>query len=126
MASLALLLVFMATSALALDVKWTPASDGGPARFSKKYRDAQGIDDSRWTNEDDDDSSGLSLFPTTPGGWVLAAIAGFVIFVMLGQRAPQVWQTGQTVGGGAPAGRGGSSANDAARAAFLKKYGQAD
>ena len=45
-----LLLCFV--SAAALEARWTPAADGGPARFSKRYRDAAGIDDSRWTEPD--------------------------------------------------------------------------
>ena len=92
-----LLVVLATTSAAALEAKWTPASDGGPARFSKKYRDAQGIDDSRWTKTDDE--AGFSIFPTTSAGWAIAAIAFVVIFVMLGQRPPQQWQAGQAVGG---------------------------
>ena len=119
--STVLVILSFAAAAAALDVKWTPASDGGPSRFSKKYRDAAGIDDSRWTNDGAGRGSGSwSLFPETPTGWALAICAGAVIFVMLGQRTPQAWQQGARVGGAAdPA----AEAGEAARAAFLKKYG---
>ena len=121
-------LLLLPTICVALEAKWTPASDGGPARFSKRYRDAQGIDDSRWTSEDPP-SAEWSIFPTTPGGWALAFVAGAVIFVMLGQGAPQ--PQGNVAGGFAAPGnvaqpatrREAGPAGEAARAAFLKKYG---
>ena len=105
----------IAAAVHALEARWTPASDGGPARFSKKYRDAAGIDDSKWTN-DNDDASGLSLFPTTPMGWAMAAVLGVVIFVMLGQRPPQPWQRGERVGAGVAAAQPEGPASEAARA----------
>ena len=114
--ALAVLLVLAAGVTQALEAKWTPAGDG-PARFSKRYRDAAGIDDSRWTQTDDESS--WSIFPTTPMGWAMTAVAAVVIFVMLGQRPPQPWQTGERIGGDVP--RAGP-ASEAARAAFLRKY----
>ena len=120
-------LLLLPTICVALEAKWTPASDGGPARFSKRYRDAQGIDDSRWTSEDPP-SAEWSIFPTTPGGWALAFVAGAIIFVMLGQGAPQ--PQGNVAGFAAPGNvaqpatrREAGPAGEAARAAFLKKYG---
>ena len=114
------LLPTLLSAASALQAKWTPASDGGPARFSKKYRDAQGIDDSKWTNDGDD--SGFSLFPTTPEGWLLAAVAFVIIWIMLGVKQPANWQTGERVGGARGEQRGQSAA-EAARAAALKRFG---
>ena len=118
--SLRALLPTLLSAASALQAKWTPASDGGPARFSKKYRDAQGIDDSKWTNDGDD--SGFSLFPTTPEGWLLAAVAFVIIWIMLGVKQPANWQTGERVGGARGEQRGQSAA-EAARAAALKRFG---
>ena len=112
----ALLLVLAAGVAQALEAKWTPNGDG-PARFSKRYRDAAGIDDSRWATPDEESS--WNIFPTTPMGWAMTAVACVVIFVMLGQRPTQPWQTGDRVGGDVP--RAGQ-ASEAARAAFLRKY----
>ena len=71
----------------ALDVKWTPAADGGPSRFSKKYRDAAGIDDSRWTGTDDSSAGtilpGLGwLLPQSREGWLLAAAATICLLVV--------------------------------------------
>ena len=121
-----LLVVLATTSAAALEAKWTPASDGGPARFSKKYRDAQGIDDSRWTNDGPrGGSSSWNIFPETPTGWALAIVAGVFIFVMLGQCPPQPWQQGARLGGRhAEADRAANQAAEAAREAFLRKYDQ--
>ena len=76
----ALLLVLAAGVAQALEAKWTPNGDG-PARFSKRYRDAAGIDDSRWATPDEESS--WNIFPTTPMGWAMTAVACVVIFVML-------------------------------------------
>ena len=45
------LVLLMLATVVALEATWTPASDGGPARFSKRHRDAAGIDDSRWTDD---------------------------------------------------------------------------
>jgi len=117
-----LLLLAAVGVASALEAKWTPASDGGPARFSKRYRDAAGIDDSRWTNDGAGDDAWLSIFPTTPMGWALALVGAVLIFVMLGQpqMRPQAWQAGQRAGGEREEGPAG----EAARAAFLKKYAQ--
>ena len=56
-------------AALALRATWTPAGDG-PSRFSKKYRDAIGQDDSKWI-DGDGDSWLPSIFPETPQGWML-------------------------------------------------------
>ena len=111
--------LFFLSSVHALQAKWTPAADGGPARFSKKYRDAAGIDDSRWLGDNDD--GGFSLWPTTPAGWAIAAVAAVFIFVLLGQNPVQQWQTGQRTGG--DGGAQAAPAGEAARAAFLKKYG---
>jgi len=107
----------------ALEARWTPAADGGPARFSKKYRDAQGIDDSKWTNDYSSSSAGWlpSLLPDTVGGWLLAAVCGVTIFILYQQAEVPGIRRGETIGGGA---REAGPAGEAARAAFLKKYQQ--
>lgn len=113
---------------LALEARWTPAADGGPARFSKRYRDAQGIDDSRWIGRDDDQPTGvLQLFPSTPEGWLLAILAAGLLWVLYTQQHDA--NAGGSGGGARRARVGGdasgasSQAGEAARAAFLKKYG---
>ena len=113
-----LLTLLAAAAAHALEARWTPASDGGPARFSKSFRDAAGIDDSKWI-DGEEDGGWPSLFPTTPGGWALAAVAGVAIFMMLGQQ--QLPPRGGDRVGGDNTARG--PAGEAARAAFLKRYG---
>jgi hypothetical protein len=116
------LLGLRTVAVLALEAKWTPAGDG-PARFSKRYRDAQGIDDSRWYGSDN--LSSLPAFlPQSPEGWVLAMICGAVIAYLY--RAQQLAMPGgERLGAGtdAPA-RKPSEAQEAARAAFLKRYEQ--
>ena len=131
-------LLACATSALALQAKWTPAADGGPSRFSKRYRDSIGQDDSRWTGDSDSaDSSWVpELFPSSASGWAGAALAALgIAYLVREQRllaAPGERVGGSTAGGaGAPgaalpwgrAAQGGvASAGEAARAAFLRKY----
>jgi len=93
------LLLCSITPVASLEAKWTPASDGGPARFSKKYRDAAGIDDSRWT---DDGGGGAadgfaSLLPNTPTGWATALLALGAIAV-LWPRAQAARAGGHTLG----------------------------
>ena len=129
----ALLLCAAWASALALEAKWTPAADGGPSRFSKRYRDSIGQDDSRWTNDGAQSSSWApQLLPQSTSGWIagVACIAGILYFRGLGQPA------GERVGGAAGAGAAGAgagaalpwgrpapnAAGEAARAAFLRKY----
>jgi hypothetical protein len=57
----------------ALEARWTPASDGGPARFSKRYRDAAGIDDSRWIEKEQDSHMWLPrILPESPQGAAFA------------------------------------------------------
>ena len=106
----------------ALNAKWTPAADGGPARFSKRYRDAQGIDDSRWTNDHPSRSGGSwlpSVLPETLAGWLFAACAMALIYFLYQQQQPRA----HYAQGGSGTARPSSDAGEAARAAFLKKYG---
>ena len=57
------------------------------ARFSKKYRDAAGIDDSKWTNDGGDGGGGFAdLLPTTPQGWFTALLALGAIAVLWPRR----------------------------------------
>ena len=129
--SLLLPLLLFAGCASALDAKWTPAADGGPARFSKRYRDAQGIDDSRWGGGDSASSrvseALVSVFPDSAGGWAIALLASAVLFVLMRQPSPA--GRAMPVGGPGPFGGpvGGShgprlSAADAAREAALKRH----
>ena len=106
-------------AALALRATWTPAGDG-PSRFSKKYRDAIGQDDSKWIDGDGDGWL-PSIFPETPQGWMLAIVAAALIYVLYTQQAPRLPPQGGRTGGDARAQPG--EAGEAARAAFLKKYG---
>ena len=109
-----------------MEARWTPAADGGPARFSKRYRDAQGIDDSRWIGRDDEQPSGfLQLFPATLEGWLLALVAAGLLWVLYTQQQHADAGGGNTVRRGAapPRSSAPSQAGEAARAAFLKKYG---
>ena len=106
-----------------LEARWTPAADGGPARFSKRYRDAQGIDDSRWYGDGEGNrGSGGGMFPSilpsSPIGWIFALMAAGAIYVLLNGTAPR---GGATVGGGNRAGAP-SEASEAARAAFLRRH----
>eukprot|EP00965_Chrysotila_dentata_P253346 6211196-Pleurochrysis_carterae.AAC.4 len=115
---------------MALEAKWTPAAGAGSARFSKKYRDAEGIDDSRWLKEDPLGSWMPSLLPETAAGWVLAIFAVSCMFLLLASRtAVSVYSPpgpGYTTGGSAAAPGSGNSRSDAAaeaaREAFLKRY----
>ena len=124
-------------TANALRAKWTPAADGGPARFSKRYRDAQGIDDSKWYDDDDGDGGWFAqIFPSTPGGWVLTIVAAAALYVLYTQQRPPQGNTVGTPAGGGAGGAAGSGplpwgrpaaaepASEAARAAFLKRYNQ--
>ena len=127
----------------ALEAKWTPAADGGPARFSKKYRDAQGIDDSKWGGGDSASSSsrsgggGISIFPQSFGGWLLAIVAAWMMYkwyepwlmemaaagtrVREQREARERQQQGGRVGGGQPHPNASAEAQ-AAREARLKKF----
>jgi hypothetical protein len=118
----------------ALEARWTPAADGGPARFSKRYRDAQGIDDSRWrdggsrSNSDSHSGTFLHIFPETMEGWLVASIAGVICaYLMLNGQAPTRWPARGGNVAATPAGSGPSSAStlsaaEAAREAALKRH----
>ena len=110
-----LLLCFV--SAAALEARWTPAADGGPARFSKRYRDAAGIDDSKWTEPDAEEGVSTSTL-------LLAAALVLAGAYVLHQERQK--QGGNRVGGGAAAPAGGrrapTPAAEAARRAFLDKF----
>ena len=117
-----LLLAQFFVACSALRAKWTPAADGGPARFSKRYRDAAGIDDSQWYSDGQDDWW-VSLFPSTPQGWMLACFASVAIY-FLWNSSRQPSTQGATLGGSTTQrGGAGEPASEAARAAFLKRYG---
>ena len=111
---------FMLAVVSGLEARWTPASDGGPARFSKRHRDAAGIDDSRWTN-DAEPGLGPSLFPQTVEGWLFACAACIGIYFLWQQQQTQHDAGHRT--GGAPTQRD-RDAQEAARRAFTQKYGQ--
>eukprot|EP00320_Phaeocystis_rex_P021544 CAMPEP_0119066624 /NCGR_PEP_ID=MMETSP1178-20130426/9129_1 /TAXON_ID=33656 /ORGANISM="unid sp, Strain CCMP2000" /LENGTH=147 /DNA_ID=CAMNT_0007048233 /DNA_START=40 /DNA_END=483 /DNA_ORIENTATION=+ len=132
-------LVWLGT-ALALEARWTPNGDG-PARFSKRYRDQAGIDDSRWT---DDRRAGAGwlpggLLPESPLGWIITALAVVGIATLLQRTAaPGSAAAGQPLGstadaaaapGPLPWGRpraveGAASSQDARekREAFLRRF----
>ena len=96
-----LILFSVIALAAALEAKWTPAADGGPARFSKKYRDAAGIDDSKWT---DDGGGGFAdLLPTTPQGWFTALLALGAIAVLWPRAQAAAANRGGHTLGSAPA-----------------------
>ena len=130
-AACAVALLIALHGAAALEARWTPAADGGPARFSKRYRDAAGIDDSRWYADGDSGGSASILeriFPSTPGGWLFAIVAAAICLYFYTQQP----QGGNTVGRDAAAtpSWGGAvrqppgAASEAAREAFLKRFEQ--
>merc|ERR1719424_1189879 len=114
--TLALRLAWLATT-LALEAKWTPAGDG-PSRFSKRYRDQAGIDDSRWTNDRRNDAGWFpsGLLPETTLGWIVTVLAIAGILVLLQRSAePAFAAGGQQLG---------SAANTAAAAAGPLPWGR--
>lgn len=116
------LLLSFAVAADGLEARWTPAADGGPARFSKRHRDAAGIDDSRWTQEDDVGGRFAKLLPGTAEGWAFAAM-GLVAIVVLYRNEAAVRNFSSNRGGSAVGGSsGGVSAAEAAREAALKRH----
>ena len=120
-----LLLLALLPVSLALEAKWTPASDGGPARFSKRHRDAAGIDDSRWTGEGTQGGGASwmpAVLPETPAGWILALCAAAAVYYLYQQQQPQANYARDAGGGGQR--RPPGEASEAARAAFLKKFEQ--
>ena len=119
----ALILSFFAVAS-GLEARWTPASDGGPARFSKRHRDAQGIDDSRWI-DDDSSSWAPKMFPETMEGWLVALACGVGMLLLYNSQQQQNPAGPGYRAGGEPTARPGEAgqAGEAARAAFLKKYG---
>ena len=122
----ALVATSLATTVYCLEARWTPAADGGPARFSKRYRDAQGIDDSRWIDGDESSSWGPKIFPETTEGWLFALACGVGMLLVYNSQQPQQQPAGPSGyrTGGEPARPGEAGpAGEAARAAFLKKYG---
>ena len=116
--------------ALGLEARWTPAADGGGARFSKKWRDAQGIDDSRWTSDPEPRTTSWipSALPQSLEGWLFAAATVFAIALLYQMQSSNQIRGGQTlreVSGTRSATEHGSRpapAAEAARAAFLKRY----
>ena len=99
-----LILFSVIALAAALEAKWTPAADGGPARFSKKYRDAAGIDDSKWTDDGGDGGGGFAdLLPTTPQGWFTALLALGAIAVLWPRAQAAAANRGGHTLGSAPA-----------------------
>ena len=123
----ALIFAIFAAVASGLEARWTPASDGGPARFSKRHRDAQGIDDSRWIDGDESSSWGPKIFPETTEGWLFALACGVGMLLVYNSQQQQQQPAGPSGyrTGGEPTARPGEAgpAGEAARAAFLKKYG---
>ena len=108
---------------LALEARWTPAADGGPARFSKRYRDANGIDDSKWGGGDShESSSSLQIFPSSTEGWMLALVAAALLYALYTQQQQRQFGPGRVRAGG-DSSHAPSQASEAARAAFMKKYG---
>ncbi|KAL3919977.1 MAG: hypothetical protein SGPRY_005428 [Prymnesium sp.] len=88
----------------ALEAKWTPAKDGGSARFSKRYRDAQGIDDTRWGGGEAENSgfrdSVMRMLPDSPLGWIVAVAAALVcLFLARSERAAPLRTSSVTCGG---------------------------
>ena len=118
----ALVATSLATTVYCLEARWTPAADGGPARFSKRYRDAQGIDDSRWGGGRGDGRAGgwaPDIFPQSIEGWLFACAAVIGIYFL--------WQSSQQQqphGAGAPPTQRDRDAQEAARRAFTAKYNQ--
>ena len=111
-------------ASLALEARWTPAADGGPARFSKRYRDKQGIDDSRWTDEGSS-AFVVRLLMETLEGCALAALALCALFALFYACQAAAGTGGKALGcGGASAVRQREAveASEAARQAFLAKY----
>ena len=108
-----------------MKAKWTPAEDGGSARFSKRYRDAAGIDDSRYyAQEQTTHNLALvaALLPHDAAGWALAAIALAALLAVLRTRAANRLvrrDAMRKLGGRA---KRAPTAAEAARTAFLQKY----
>lgn len=121
--------LFLFSPAGALEAKWTPNGDG-PARFSKRYRDAAGIDDSRWIGEDDSSAAPwLQVFPSTLEGWCFAILAMVGLCYLYMQQQQQQQPVGQNpTRPNQPNVRPGEAgaAGEAARAAFLRKYGDGE
>lgn len=107
--------------------KWTPAQDGGSARFSKKYRDAAGIDDSKYYELQQQTTNYphnlvAHLLPNDAKGWALAAIALAALLVVLRPRVANRLarrDAARQLGGRA---KRAPTAAEAARTAFLQKY----
>ena len=116
---MSLLLALVLPIALALDIKWTPATDGGSARFSKRHRDAAGIDDSQWTGEKENDTWMPSVLPDTLGGWVMAASGVALCYYLYRQQQEPGHYARETRADGR---QQPSEASEAARAAFLKRF----
>ena len=105
-----------------LEARWTPAADGGPARFSKRYRDSQGIDDSKWYSDGEAPAWWLpQMLPEGPTGWISAIIVALCIYALYHSQQPRAYYaTGGRTDGKPPS---SEPAAEAARAAFVKKYG---
>jgi len=116
MLSWTLLALLAATPACALEARWTPAADGGPARFSKKHRDSQGIDDSRWTKSDEESVSYTGLVVALG----LVAVGAYVLFEDRRQRPAEVG--GRLGGAAASAGAGSTATAEEARKARLDRF----
>ena len=113
----------LVTTGHGLEARWTPASDGGPARFSKRYRDAQGIDDSRWGGGDNNENSWMpAIFPETMEGWLFACAACVGIYLLWQQQQQQQQPQGNRTA--APPTQRDRDAQEAARRAFTAKYNQ--
>eukprot|EP00962_Isochrysis_galbana_P032833 scaffold10868_cov121-Isochrysis_galbana.AAC.8 len=111
MRSPAFLLLALVVPTGALEARWTPASDGGPARFSKRHRDAAGIDDSRWAQTDEQAVSYTGLFLALG----LAAVGAYVLYQ--DRRQSPAGDGGRLGGAPAPAMAGSAAtAADARRA----------
>lgn len=112
---------------LALEAKWTAASDGGPARFSKKWRDANGIDDSQWVGDGSASNGVMNAFikvlPDSASGWLITMIATSLclLFFWLGRKEIGPQRTGHTTGGAPESERQHLNAAEAARAAALRR-----
>ncbi|KAL1504169.1 hypothetical protein AB1Y20_010578 [Prymnesium parvum] len=111
----------------ALDAKWTPAADGGPARFSKRYRQAHGIDDSRWGGDDSSvryiGDTFAQILPDSPLGWMLAALAGLMCLALLHYQKEGAISSGSGRTTASPSDQHiRTPAAEAAREAALKRH----
>ena len=120
-ARMALIASALLVTATALEARWTPAADGGPARFSKRYRDAAGIDDSKWIDGDSKGGTWMpTLLPESPAGWILALACAIACYVLYQQQQP----TANYARAPSSSGHQPGEASEAARAAFLKRFAQ--